>query len=115
MPPFGGLVKQFVVVQGEHLLAGVSAPGVVVIWSPLVDLSGCELGHVGVVVDLLKFDGCQPAEGAVTALAVVEDFEVFEDRVRELDAGAPAASVQELDLHARPEALDDGVVVAVAD
>jgi len=59
--------------------------------------------------------GVSPAEGGVPAAAVVEDFEVVEHRVRQLKAGAPASAVEELDLHAGPEGLDDRVVVAVAD
>jgi len=51
----------------------------------------------------------------VPTAAVVEDFAVVEHRVRQLEAGAPALAVEELDLHAGPEGLDDGVVVAVAD
>jgi hypothetical protein len=35
----------------------------------------------------------------VTALPVVPDLEVIEDRVRELDSGVPALAVQEFDLH----------------
>ena len=49
------------------------------------------------------------------ALAVVEDPEVLEDRVSELDSGPPSLTVEELDLHAAPERLDDGVIEAVAD
>nr|WP_240930615.1 hypothetical protein [Isoptericola sp. BMS4] len=40
------------------------------------------------------------------ALAVVEDLEVLDDRVGKFQTGAPPATVQELGLHARPEALD---------
>ena len=55
-------------------------------------------------------------ERAVPALTVVEDLEVvFEDRVRELDAGTPALPVQQLDLHPRPERFDHRVVIAVTD
>jgi hypothetical protein len=55
--------------------------------------SGCwNLGH-GDRCCALEFYGCQPAEGGVPALAVVEDLEVLEDRVRELQAGAPATSI----------------------
>jgi hypothetical protein len=35
--------------------------------------------------------------------------------VRELDAGVPASSVEDLDLQPCPEGFDDGVVVGVAD
>jgi hypothetical protein len=45
--------------------------------------------------------------------AVVPGLEVVEDRVGKLYAGAPASTVQELDLHAGPERTDHGVVVAV--
>jgi transposase-like protein len=64
---------------------------------------------------VLELDGCEHAKRRVPALTVVEDLEVFEDRVRELDAGAPSLPVEQLDLHAAPERLDDGVVEAVAD
>ena len=46
--------------------------------------------------------------------AVVKDFDVFEDRVRELQAGVPPLPVKQLGLHAPPERLGDGVVVGVA-
>lgn len=41
------------------------------------------------------------AERGVTALAVVRDLDVLEDRVRELDSGLPIAAVEELDLKRR--------------
>jgi hypothetical protein len=46
----------------------------------------------------------------VAALAVVEDLQVLKDRVGQLDAGAPAVPVQQLDLHTGPERLDHGMV-----
>lgn len=49
----------------------------------------------------------------MAALAVEPDLEVVEYRIGELDAGLPLAPVEQLDLHARPEQLDHGVVVAV--
>jgi hypothetical protein len=51
----------------------------------------------------------------VTPTAVVEPFDVLEDRVRELDPRPPALPVQQLDLHAPPERLDDRVVVGISD
>jgi hypothetical protein len=51
----------------------------------------------------------------VAALAVVEDLEVFEDRVGQLKAGAPLSTVQELCLHSCPEGLHHAVVIRVAD
>src|SRR3990172_4436066 len=51
----------------------------------------------------------------MTALAVVEDLEVLEHRVRELDPGAPLLAVEKLDLHPGPERLDDGIVEGVTD
>ena len=48
-------------------------------------------------------------------MPVVEDFKVLEDRIGQLDAGSPAPAVQEFDLHARPERLDDGVIEAAPD
>src|SRR4029450_5483189 len=68
--------------------------------------------HGGCLLELYRG---QHAEAAVAALSVVEDLQVLKDRIRQLDAGAPAVSVQQLDLHPRPERLDHGVVVAVAD
>ena len=59
--------------------------------------------------------GVSMPSGGVAALAVVEDLEVLEDRVGQLEAGPPPLAVQQLDLHAAPERLDHGVVVAVAD
>jgi hypothetical protein len=49
----------------------------------------------------------------VSAAGVVEAFDVFEHRVRQLDAGVPALPVQQFNLHATPEGLDDGIVVRV--
>ena len=46
---------------------------------------------------------------AVSASAIVPDLEVVEDRVGEFDAGAPAAPVEQFDLHPRPERLDHAV------
>jgi len=40
----------------------------------------------------------------MTALAVVEDLEVLEHRVRELDPGMPLLTVEQLDLHPGPDA-----------
>jgi hypothetical protein len=51
----------------------------------------------------------------VAALAVVEQLQVLKDRVGQLDAGAPAVPVQQLDLHAGPERPGHGIVVAGAD
>jgi len=51
----------------------------------------------------------------VAALAIVEDLEVVEDRVRQLDASAPPFSVQQLDLHPAPERLHDRVVETIPD
>jgi hypothetical protein len=73
--------------------------------------SGC-LG-CGVDVVQFKFDRRQHAETRVASPAVVEDLDVFEDRVRELDPGLPAAGVEQFDLRPRPERLDHRVVIAV--
>jgi hypothetical protein len=78
-------------------------------WSRVVGFSR----HGRCLVSNLELDWCEHAKRGVAALAVVEDFQVFEDRVGELDASAPAFAVEELDLHSAPERLDDGVVVAV--
>lgn len=45
--------------------------------------------------------------------AVVEPLDVLEDRVGELDPRAPPLPVEQLDLHASPERLDDRVVVGI--
>ena len=42
-------------------------------------------------------------------LSVVEDLKVLEDGVGQLQTGSPAPSIQEFDLHSRPERPDDGV------
>ena len=44
------------------------------------------------------------------SLPVVEDLKGLEDGVGELQACPPAPSVEQLDLHAGPERLDDGVM-----
>src|SRR6185312_893741 len=54
------------------------------------------------------------AESRVATPAVVEDLDVLVDRVGGLAAGRPAAPVNELPLQRSEEALDDGVVPAVA-
>ena len=64
---------------------------------------------------VLELYGAGLAEGGVPPAAVVEAFDVLEDRVCELDTGVPAPPVQYLDLQASPEGFDDGVVVRVAD
>jgi DNA-binding PadR family transcriptional regulator len=45
----------------------------------------------------------------VSSLAVVEDLDVLEDRVRELDSSPPSPAVQQFHLYPSPEWLDDGV------
>ena len=51
----------------------------------------------------LELDWCKHAKCRVTALAVMEDLEVFEDGVGQLDAGSPGAAIEKLDLHAAPQ------------
>ena len=63
----------------------------------------------------LRLYRAEHAEPAVSALAVMPDLEVVEERVGEFNAGGPALPVEEFDLHWRPERFDHGVVVAVAD
>jgi hypothetical protein len=43
----------------------------------------------------------------VAPSSVVEALDVLEDRIRELDPRYPAPPVEQLDLHAAPERLDD--------
>ena len=47
-----------------------------------------------------QFYWCLPVEIAVSAVEVVVTFDVFEHRVRQLDSGIPALSVQQFHLHA---------------
>jgi hypothetical protein len=68
-----------------------------------------------VVVSFSYSMGVSMSREAVSAAPVVEDLEVLEQGVGELDAGSPAAAVEELGLDPAPEGFDDGVVVAVAD
>ena len=68
----------------------------------------------GFVVHSFILDWCVHSEGWVASLVVVEDLEIFEDRVREFDAGASPFAVQEFDLHAGPDRFNHGVVVAIA-
>ena len=49
----------------------------------------------------------------MSAAGVVEPFDVFEHRIRQLDTAVPAPPVQQFDLHAAPEGLDDGVIVGI--
>ena len=54
---------------------------------------------------LLELYWCFPVEVAVSAAGVVEPFDVFEHRVRQLDMGVPALTVQQFYLDASPEGL----------
>src|SRR5277367_1223416 len=54
------------------------------------------------------------AESAVEPLAVVEDFQPLEDRRLGFGARGELAPMHQLAFQAAPEALDHGVVVAVA-
>ena len=54
-------------------------------------------------------------ECGVSAASVVEHFDVLKDRVRQLDPGLPLPTVQQFDLHRRPEGFHHGIVEAVAD
>jgi hypothetical protein len=58
---------------------------------------------------------CEHAKRRVSALSIVEDLQVLEDRVGELDASLRLATVGQLNLHAAPERLDDRVIEAVTD
>jgi len=51
----------------------------------------------------------------VAALLVVEDLDPFKDPLRELGAAVPDATVEQLGLQRREEALGDRVVERVAD
>src|SRR5215218_8901789 len=75
-------------------------------WSRVVGFS-C---HGGCLLELSRG---QHAEAAVAGLPVVEALQVRNDRVGQRHPGPPAVPVQQLDLQARPERLDHGVVVAV--
>ena len=52
-------------------------------------------------------------ECAVSALAVIERFDVIEDLGTRLGAGVEGRSVDQLELEGAPEAFDGGVIVAV--
>ena len=65
---------------------------------------------MGVGVHHLELDRGAHPQGAVAALAVVEDLQVFEDRVGKLHSGVPSLTVQQLDLHPGPERFDDGII-----
>jgi len=64
---------------------------------------------------LLELYWCFPVEITMSAAGVVEPFDVFEHRVRQLDTGVPALTVQQFDLHAAPEGLDDGVILGITE
>src|SRR6266852_756435 len=63
----------------------------------------------------LELDGCEHTERRMATFAVVKDLDVLKHRVSELNASAPALSVEQLDLHPTPEGLHHGVVETVAD
>lgn len=55
----------------------------------------------------------QVAEGRVPALPVVEDLDEMEGGGPQLTAGVPGASIEQLRLQRRPEALHGGVIVGI--
>ena len=63
----------------------------------------------------LELDWGYHAQPRVTALAIVEDLEVLEDRIRGLDPSPPGPAVQQLDLHPAPERLDHRIIEATPD
>jgi hypothetical protein len=63
----------------------------------------------------LELDGGEHAERRMSALAVVEDLKVLEDRICEFDPCPPPSAVEEFDLHPAPEGFDHRVVEAVTD
>ena len=69
--------------------------------------------HGLLLVKDLILDRGEHSDGAVAALAVVEDLEVVEDRVRQLDACLPSLAVQQLGLYSSLGRLDDRVVEAI--
>jgi hypothetical protein len=58
--------------------------------------------------------GAHPERG-VSSSGVVPELDVVVDRGRKLDPGLPTAAVEQLDLHAAPEALHHRVVERGAD
>ena len=72
-----------------------------------------ESGHCRWSALKFKFNRCHHAKRRVTALAIVEDLEILEQRGGEFDPRVPPLAVQKLDLDATPERLDHGVVVTV--
>jgi len=67
------------------------------------------------LVSGFKLDWCEHVKRCVASLPVVPDLQVLEDRVAQLDAGAPALPVEELDRHASPGGLDHLVIEAIPD
>lgn len=57
----------------------------------------------------LELDRCEHTQRGVATLTIVEDLEVLEDGTGQFDSSHPALSVEEFDLHAAPEGLDDRV------
>ena len=53
-------------------------------------------------------------QGAVSALAIVEGFDVIEDLGASLAAGVEVAAIDQFEFESAPEAFHGGVVVAVA-
>src|SRR3712207_1795888 len=58
----------------------------------------------------LELEWCQHTERRVSALTVVEDLQVLEERGGQLQARGPGLAIQQLDLHPAPERLHQGVV-----
>jgi hypothetical protein len=65
------------------------------LWSALGSAESKYLksGHCLGLMPSLELDWCKHAKCRVTALAVMEDLEVFEDRVSQLDTGPPASAI----------------------
>src|SRR5271163_2622357 len=85
-------------------------------WPGFLGVGGLESGgDLSLLVLVLVFAGCEHVQGAVASSCVVPDLDVVVDRARELDAGLPSFSVQQLDLHAGPERLDHRIVERSAD
>src|ERR1022692_2044976 len=53
-------------------------------------------------------------QAGMSASGVVKQLDVVEDRGRQLDPRLPLLAIEQLDLHAAPEALHHGVVVGPA-
>src|SRR4051812_28346467 len=72
-----------------------------------------EVGVIWLVVLVFEVNGRKIIQGTVSALAIVEGFDVIEDFGASLAVGSEVAAIDQFEFESAPEAFHGGVVVAV--